>query len=92
MGLMLSAVILVLLHLVYWGLRLLQLAGAALALSGLALFLGRLWAARRRERSGGARKAMPWVSLVLGGIGVCVLVASSAVLIVTDRLGVFVDM
>ncbi|WP_327184204.1 hypothetical protein [Streptomyces sp. NBC_01334] len=86
MGLLISTVLLALLQ---WGLRLMQLGGAALCLLGVALFLRRFRVARRREASGGLRQAMPWATHVLGGIGIFMLVAASGALTVGERLGVF---
>ncbi|WP_030710831.1 hypothetical protein [Streptomyces sp. NRRL F-2580] len=86
MGLLISTVLLALLH---WGLKLMQLGGAALCLVGVALFLRRFRVARGREGSGRLRQAMPWVTYVLGGLGIFVLVAASVALAVGERLGVF---
>lgn len=86
MGLLISAMLLALLQ---WGLELMQLGGAALCLSGVALLLRRFRAARRRETSGGPQQAMPWAAHVLGGMGIALLVAASAALSMGERLGVF---
>ncbi|MEV7443475.1 hypothetical protein AB0O22_20475 [Streptomyces sp. NPDC091204] len=86
MGLLISAALVALLE---WGLKLMQLGGAALCLVGAALFLARSRVARGREASGRLPQAMPWVTYVLGGVGILVLVAASVALAVGERLGVF---
>ncbi|MFH8638761.1 hypothetical protein [Streptomyces goshikiensis] len=86
MGLLISAV---LLALVQWGLKLMQLGGLALCLLSGALFLWRFGVARRREASGGLQQAMPWAAHVLGGIGISLLVPASAALTVGEWLGLF---
>ncbi|MET8168559.1 hypothetical protein ABZT34_30655 [Streptomyces sp. NPDC005329] len=86
MGLLISTSLLALLQ---WSLKLMQLVGAVLSLSGLALLLWRFRVARRREASGGLPQAMPWATHVPGGIGILLLVAASAALTIGEWLGVF---
>ncbi|MEU9313715.1 hypothetical protein [Streptomyces sp. NPDC048256] len=86
MGLLISTALLALLQ---WSLKLMQLGGAVLCLSGVALLLWRFRVARGREATGGLPQAMPWAIYVFGGIGISLLVAASVALTVGEWLGVF---
>ncbi|WP_405632752.1 hypothetical protein OG933_42705 [Streptomyces sp. NBC_00016] len=86
MGLLISTALLALLQ---WSLKLMQLGGAVLCLSGVALLLWRFRVAHRREATGGLPQALPWPTYVIGGIGISLLVAASVALTVGEWLGVF---
>ncbi|MGR4881483.1 hypothetical protein ACIPUC_19035 [Streptomyces sp. LARHCF249] len=86
MGVLLSYLLLFLIQI---GLMALQVGGAFLLMLSLALFIRRFALARKRRPAGRFPKAASVAPYVLGGIGVCLLVSTSAVLFLGRKSGIF---
>ncbi|MFG2979938.1 hypothetical protein ACGFYQ_01595 [Streptomyces sp. NPDC048258] len=86
MGVLLSYLVL---FLIEFGLMVLQIVGAFLLMLSAALFIRRFAIARKRRPDGHFPKATPVAPYVLGGIGICLLVPTSAALFIGKKLGVF---
>ncbi|MBT2479678.1 hypothetical protein [Streptomyces sp. ISL-94] len=86
MGLLLSYLFLFLIECV---LMALQIVGAFLFMLSAALFIRRFALARKRRADGHFPKATPAAPYVLGGIGICLLVPTSAALFMGRESGLF---
>ncbi|MFD0144210.1 MULTISPECIES: hypothetical protein [unclassified Streptomyces] len=86
MGVLLSYL---LIFVVACALMALQLAGAFLIFTSLALSAWRLTFARKRRTDGLAPKALRAAPFVLGFIGICLLVPASVVLFLGRDSGIF---
>ncbi|MFD0265894.1 hypothetical protein ACFVGY_04755 [Streptomyces sp. NPDC127106] len=86
MGVLLSYL---LIFLVQCGLMVLQIVGAFLLVLSAALFIRRFAHARKRRADGHFPKAKPVAPYVLGGIGMCLLVPTTAALSAGRESGLF---
>ncbi|MFF1396536.1 hypothetical protein ACFVZD_22325 [Streptomyces sp. NPDC058287] len=86
MGVLLSYLVL---FLIECGLMALQLVGAFLLILSAVLFIRRFTIARKRRPDGHSPKATPVAPYVLGAIGICLLVPTSAALFIGKKWGIF---
>ncbi|MGW2080618.1 hypothetical protein ACWCOW_27395 [Streptomyces sp. NPDC001939] len=86
MGVLLSYLVI---FLVECGLMALQIFGAFLLMLSAALFIRRFAIARKPRPDGHFPKSMPVAPYVLGGIGMCLLVPTSAALFIGKKWGIF---
>ncbi|MFE1229788.1 hypothetical protein [Streptomyces sp. NPDC058745] len=86
MGVLLSYLLLFLIACV---LMALQIAGAFLLLSSAALFIRRFAITRKRRAAGRFPKVTTAAPYVLGGIGICLLIPTSAALFLGRESGLF---
>lgn len=86
MGVLLSYLVI---FLIECGLMALQIAGAFLLMLSSALLIRRFTIARKCRPDGHFPKATPVAPYVLGGIGICLLVPTSAGLFIGKKWSIF---